>query len=306
MNFANINFFMHEALANCRRAGLMTFITVSTIAVALLMMGGFLLATMNMESFMARLQDEAMVTLFLRPGTLQREAGSTRMQVLGMPEVTKVQVIGPEQAAKELFSDPQDRKIIDLALEGGKNPLPITLRLKLRSGNDLEPLLAKVKRLPNVESVSYGKEAFKQFQGLSDLLWLGSLLVIILLGLSSLFIVFNTVRLTLFMRREEIVIMKLVGATNWFIRWPFIIEGFIQGLLGAVLALLLLLGTYRFMLARLGGMIPFFHFDMDSVNLLKLSLKLLMMGIVLGISGSLLSLRDLHAFTRSSASKDGG
>ena len=284
---------------------MMTFITVSTIAVALLMMGGFLLATMNMESFLAQLQDEAMVTVFLRPEALLREISATRMQIVSMQEVTKVEIISPEQASRELFSDPEDQKLIGLALESGENPLPTTLRLKLRSGNDLEALLKKVRPLNNVESVSYGKEAFKQFQGLSDLLWAGSLLVIILLGMSSLFIVFNTVRLTLFMRREEITIMKLVGATNWFIRWPFIIEGLVQGLLGAILAQLLLIGSYRFILIRIAGMLPFFHFSMDNVHLFKLALKLLMMGIILWLSGSLLSLRDLNSFSQTPGSKEG-
>ncbi|NLI78839.1 MAG: ABC transporter permease [Candidatus Riflebacteria bacterium] len=298
MGFDSLVFFCSEALTNLRRAGVMTFVTVSTIAVALLLMGTFLLATMNMEFFLDRLQEEAMVTAFLVPGTASDRVSALKLQVTGFEEVSDVTVVTPEAAARELFTDPADQNLLQIGLGEGNNPLPYTIRMKVRSAADLPGLLAKLKAMPQVESVGYGEEAFRQFQGLSQLLWIGSVLVIILLGLSSLFIVYNTVRLTLFMRREEVVIMKLVGATNWFIRWPFIIEGFIHGLLGAALALVLLLFGAPFIMARLAALVPFFTFDLAAAHLFKLSIKLCLMGIVLGISGSLLSLRDLNAFGR--------
>lgn len=298
MGFDSLVFFFSEALTNLRRAGMMTFVTVSTIAVALLLMGTFLLASMNMEAFLARLQEEAMVTAFLIPGTASDRVSALKLQITAFEEVTDVTVVTPEAAARELFSDPADQKLLEVGLGEGTNPLPYTIRMKVRSSHDLPALIEKVKGLPQVESVSYGEEAFRQFQGLSNLLWIGSLLVIILLGLASLFIVYNTVRLTLFMRREEVIIMRLVGATNWFIRWPFVIEGFLHGLLGAAIALVILAFGTPFIMARLAALVPFFRFEPGAVALVKLSVKLCLMGVVLGISGSLLCLRDLSAFGR--------
>lgn len=298
MGFDSLVFFFSEALTNLRRAGVMTFVTVSTIAVALLLMGTFLLASMNMESFLARLQEEAMVTAFLVSGTASDRVSALKLQITAFEEVTDVTVVTPEAAARELFSDPADQKLLEIGLGEGTNPLPYTIRMKVRSSHDLPALIEKVKGLPQVESVSYGEEAFRQFQGLSNLLWIGSLLIIILLSLASLFIVYNTVRLTLFMRREEVIIMRLVGATNWFIRWPFVIEGFLHGLLGAAIALVILAFGTPFIMARLAALVPFFRFEPGAVALVKLSVKLCLMGVVLGISGSLLSLRDLNAFGR--------
>ncbi len=298
--FASLNFFLQEALSNCRRAGMMTLVTLSTIAVALLLMGVFLLASLNIESFLSRLQDEAMVTAFLQPTASREQANSLKLKITEFEEVNDIQLITPEMAARELFSNPDDRNLLNIGIASGTNPLPTTLRLKIRSSHDLETLLKKLKGQLLVESVSYGEEAFRQFQGLSELFWIGSLIIIILLGLSSLFIVFNTVRLTLILRRDEIVIMKLVGATNWFIRWPFIIEGVIQGILGAVLAVVLLIVSYKFIMVRLAVMVPFFTMDIGFSQVLKLSIKLLLMGILLGVSGSLLSLRDLDVFKRES------
>lgn len=298
MSVDSLVFFCSEAMTNLRRAGLMTFVTVSTIAVALLLMGTFLLATMNMEFFLDRLQEEAMVTAFLVPGTASDRVNALKLQITELEEVTQVSVITPEAAGRELFTSPDDQKLLQIGLAEGGSPLPYTIRMKIRSSQDLQSLLAKLRAFPLVESVGYGEEAFRQFQGFSQLLWIGSVLIIILLGLSSLFIVYNTVRLTLFMRREEIVIMKLVGATNWFIRSPFLIEGFIQGVLGAAIAMVLLVFGSQFIMARLAVLIPFFKFDLALAHLAKLSVKLFLMGIVLGISGSLLSLRDLNAFGR--------
>jgi len=298
MSVDNLTFFISEAVTNLRRAGLMTFVTVSTISVALLLMGTFLLATMNMEFLLDRLQEEALVTAFLVPGAAIDKVNALKLQITGFDEVTRVDVVTPEAAGRELFSNSDDRNLLQIGLAEGENPLPYTIRMKVRSSHDLQPLLARLRSFPLVESVGYGEEAFRQFQGLSQLLWIGSILVIVLLGLSSLFIVYNTVRLTLFMRREEILIMKLVGATNWFIRSPFLIEGLIQGVLGAAIAMILLVFGSQFIMARLAVLIPFFKFELGAGHMVKLSVKLLMKGIVLGISGSLLSLRDLNVFGR--------
>jgi cell division transport system permease protein len=163
----------------------------------------------------------------------------------------------------------------------------------------LKPLLTKLNNEPEIDNVSYGEDLFRQFQGLSDLLWITSLIIVLALGLASLFIVYNTVRLTLFMRREEILIMKLVGATNWFVRGPFMVEGFIQGTFGSLIAILFLFASYKFILAKLTLLTPFFATDIGIDQFFKLSVKLFMMGTILGISGSLLSLRDISRFSKS-------
>jgi len=295
---ASLSFFFTEAVTSCRRAGLMTFITVSTIAVTLLLMGTFLLAATTTEGFLHRLQQESLVTAFLAPEASHGDVNALKLRLAEFEEVERAEIVWPEAALRELFSDASDRDLLQIGLASESNPLPPTIRIKMRGSHDLQPLLAKLKGLSPIESVSYGEDAYRQFQGLSELIWLGSMLVILLLGLASLFIVYNTVRLTLYMRREEIVIMKLVGATNWFIRWPFVIEGVIQGIVGAILASLMLFLSYKFILARLAVLVPFFAVQVGFGYLFKLSVKLMMMGIVLGISGSLLSLRDLNSFCR--------
>lgn len=296
--WASWRFFLREALINCRRAGMIGVATVSTIAVSLLMTGGFMLASQTVESFIARLQVEALVTAFLAPGTGPEAAQEVRARVLLFDEVAEVELIPPSQALRELFLDPNDHRLLQESLGSQSNPLPYTLRLRLKRASDLQQLLARLRNISLVEDVAYGKEALQEFQGFSELLFSGSVLMVILLGSGSLFIVANTVRLTLLMRREEIEIMRLVGATNWFIRWPFILEGLIHGLAGALIAIVLLLIGHRFVVARLAILIPFFKLHLQSIPIAKLAVKMAMLGLVLGMAGSLISLRDLRSFSR--------
>lgn len=299
MSLANFSFFMSEATTNLKRSAMMAFITVSTIGIALIMMGAFLLATMNMESFLEQMRSEALVTAYLHKNVSITDAKTLSLRLTSLDEIENIDVVTPEQAARELFSNPDDQQLLQIGITKESNPLPTTLRIKLKSGSQLQSVLTKVKSEPMIDNFSYGEDLFQQFQGLSHLLWLSSLIIVVMLGMASLFIVYNTVRLTLFMRREEIVIMKLVGATNWFVRGPFIVEGFIQGLIGSVLAIVILFSSYRFVLAKLSELIPFFSADIGLEQLFKLAAKLLMMGIVLGISGSLLSLRNISKFSKS-------
>ncbi len=305
MSLSNFKFFLVEALTNLRKSGVMSFITISTIGIALIMMGTFLLATMNMEGFLSQMQSEALVTAYLKKTADADSANTLSLRLTSMDEVEKIQVVTPEQAAKELFSDPNEQQLLQIGITAEENPLPTTLRIKVRNGANLSNLLDKLKNEPLIDTFSYGEELYRQFEGLSRLLWITSLVVIILLGLASLFIVYNTVRLTLFMRREEIIIMKLVGATNWFVRGPFIVEGLIQGVFASTLAVFVLFLTYNFVLTKLAELIPFFTTDVNLDQLVKLAIKLFMMGVVLGVSGSLISLRDINKFSRSTALYEG-
>lgn len=305
MSLSNLKFFIIEAITNIRRSGIMAFITMSTIAIALLMMGTFLLATMNMEGFLDQMQSEALVTAYLKKNVDVDSAQTLSLRLTAFDEVEKIQVVSPEDAARELFSDPNEQQLLQIGITADENPLPTTLRIKVRSGSDLSSLLEKLKNESMIDTFSYGEELYQQFEGMSRLLWGSSLVVIILLGLASLFIVYNTVRLTLYMRREEIIIMKLVGATNWFVRGPFIVEGFIQGILASTVAVILLFMSYNFVLGKLTELIPFFTMDVGIDQLVKLAIKLFMMGVVLGISGSLISLRDISKFSKSTALYEG-
>ena len=298
MLFPKLNFFISEALISIRRSLLTTFITVTTIAIALTLMGAFLFTTMNLEAFLNQMQSEAIVTIYINKDFTYSEVERFRNKLEKMPDVANAITITPEQAAQELFSNPDDQRLLQIGLSPAENPLPITLRVYFKDTSKIKQFVSQIKKDPIIDSISYGEELFEKFSGMSKLLWYVSIIIVILLGLSSMFIVYNTVRLTFFMRREEIIIMKLVGATDWFVRGPFIVEGLIEGLLGSVIATVLLLSGYKLVMAKLSQLIPFFSTGLTIEQLFKLTVKLFMMGLILGVVGSLLSLRDIKRFSK--------
>lgn len=298
MLFPKLTFFINEALTSLRRSLLTTFITVTTIALALTLMGAFLFTTMNLEAFLNQMQAEAIITAYISKDISYGEVERFRYKLDKLPEVSKAETITPEEAAKELFSDPDDKRLLQIGLSPAENPLPITVRIYLKDPARIKQFVSQIKKEPIIDSLSYGEELFEKFSGMSKLLWYVSIFIVILLGLSSMFIVYNTVRLTFFMRREEIIIMKLVGATDWFVRGPFIVEGFIEGFLGSIIATVLLLSGYKIVMAKLSQLIPFFSTGLTIEQLFKLTAKLFMMGLILGVVGSLLSLRDIKQFSK--------
>lgn len=299
MFLSKLAFFITEALTSLRRSILTTFITVSTIAIALTLMGAFLFTTMNLEAFLNQLQSEAIVTVYIGNNISYGEIEAFRGKVERMPDVASAQTITPEQAAKELFSDPDDQRLLQIGVTPAENPLPITVRVYLKDPGKIKQVVEQIKKEPIIDNISYGEELFEKFSGMSRLLWYVSIAVVLLLGLSSMFIVYNTVRLTFFMRREEIVIMKLVGATDWFVRGPFIVEGLLEGFFASIIATVVLLSGYKLVVAKLAELIPFFGAGLTFEQLFKLTSKLFMMGLVLGVVGSLLSLRDIRRFSKS-------
>jgi cell division transport system permease protein len=298
MSFAKLTFFFTEAITNLKRSVLTTFITISTIAIALTMMGAFLFITMNLEAFLHQMQADAFVTVYLKKEAILAECYAFNLRIADMEEVADAKVVTPDEAVKELFADPDEQKLLQIGVTQDDNPLPTTIRIKLKDPVFLQPLLDKIKNEPLVDNLGYGEELYEQFKGLSGLLWHLSLAVVILLGAASMFIVFNTVRLTLFMRKEEVIIMKLVGATDWFVRGPFVIEGLLEGFFGSIIAAIVLLSSYHLVVGKFEELVPFFGMAISFDQLVKLTIKLFMMGLVLGAVGSLISLRDIKQFSK--------
>lgn len=298
MSVANLTFFFAEAFTSLKRAGITAVITVSTIAIALIMMGSFLLVSMNLDSFLQQMQSQASITAYLHSDASDEDISTLCLKLANFKEIEDIVVITPQQAAQELFSDSTDQQLLQIGITEENNPLPTTLRIIPAPSTEITPVLQALDADIFVENYSYGEDLFEQFNSLSKFLWSASSFVILLLAIVSLFVVYNTVRMTLFTRREEIIIMKLVGATNWFVRGPFIVEGFIQGVIASILATLILYSGYGFALRHFSALVTFFDTTVTSQEVIKLSTKLFLMGIILGVSGSLISLRNIARFSR--------
>ncbi|MFQ5912265.1 MAG: cell division protein FtsX [Nitrospinota bacterium] len=284
-------YFLREAVRGMREGGGAPLVAIATIFISLLFLGGFLLALSNLTRPLDEWGEQIRVVVYLKEGLNDSALEELRGDLAALDGVSEVRLISKEQALKDFRRYLGGRAEMLDGLE--PNPLPASLVLGLRpekrTARFAAQLAAFVRDRKGVEGVDYGRawvESFERF--VRELGWV-IVGIGLLLGLGIVLIVSNTIRLALYSRREEIEIMDLVGATPSFIRSPFLVEGFLEGLSGAGLSLASLYLLYRLVLLRAAQSFP--GIGPEAVTFLEpgLSIGLLGLGTFLGVLGSFLS-----------------
>ena len=234
-----VDYFFKETFQGLRRNGLVAFAAVSTAFIALFLLGGALLVGKEVNLLIAKTEANVEVSVFL-----QDTISSTQQQHLGdllnnMPEVASVHYESKAEAYrrfKHLFANqPQ------LVQSVGPDALPASFRVKLKDPEKFQVVAARLTSQPGIDKIVDQRDVLKRLFAITRVFRVGVFAVALIMLIASAALIMNTVRMAVFARRKEIGIMRLVGATNWFIRAPFIIEGVIEGLLGSVAAIVGLL-----------------------------------------------------------------
>jgi cell division transport system permease protein len=241
-----LRYIVEDALTNIRRSGWGGAASIGTIAVSFVIVGIFLIITGNLGALVADWKDQFQVTVFLEDGITGEQLALLRKRVQSERAVKGMTYTSKAEALQQFKRELQGRESL---LDGlGENPIPASLQIRVHEAfqtpEALKQLAASLERLEGVEDVMYGQEWVDRVGSVIQMLRLLGLSVGVALGVASLLIVSNTIRLAVYARTEEIEVMRLVGATRLHIRAPFLLEGMIQGTLGAGLALALLFGAY--------------------------------------------------------------
>lgn len=284
-------FQLREALDGIRRTSVMNVATVTTVALSLAILGGFLLGLRNLNQALDGLQSAYELTVFLRPETDEATRQLLLKNLTLDRDVASVTFVSKQEALAQLERDLQAAGQAVPRLE--RNPLPDAYRVLIKEGTDFPEFRARLASLPGVDEISSGQEWVAKALALVELARAVGLVLVLVLGGASLLIISNTISLTVHSRRDEIEIMQLVGATDWFIRVPFLIEGLIQGITGAVAAVVLLFLGYSFLVGKIHQIAPFLPLITASGELVRLAIQLVLMGMILGLLGALLSLRKI-------------
>lgn len=274
---------------------LTSLLTVFTISVSLLVFTLFLLTLENLRGVVSSTRSDFSLVLYLREGYDSKALDQLRAELEDLPEVKEVKFRDKTQALEAFRKELGEQAAILEGLENS-NPLPASLEVRFRSHAALErsfdEYAERFAKKPIVEQIDYSRALIHRLSGLLSLFrWAGTLLVLLMLVMTS-FIITNTIRLALYAHREEIEIMKLVGATDWFVRAPYIIEGFVQGLIGSVGSIVLaylFLVIFRESLADneiLGAFIP----QLEFLSFFSL-LIVIVSGVLVGAAGSFLAVR---------------
>jgi len=293
-----LGYFTRKALANLRSNRLVTLITICTITLALLIISLFMLIYVNMEGTIEQWSRKVAVTVYFDKEPLPQELSALKNRISGLPGTESVQYVSREEALKKFRSRLKGQESL---LEGvSADILPssfeISLKKEFRSTDSVNLYVSRLKHVPGIGEVQYGEEWVKKFLSFFQFIRILGLMIAGFLILAVLFIVSNTIKLTVLARHDELEILALVGATPFFIKAPFLIEGMLQGAVGAIIAVSILTAGYYSMLANA---VNFLSFNPSDAGLTFLSLPyiaaLIFGGIILGFIGSLVSLKKLIA-----------
>ncbi|HEX9893739.1 MAG TPA: permease-like cell division protein FtsX [Gemmatimonadales bacterium] len=282
-----------EALLSFRRTPILSALSVAAIAFSLFTTGLYALVALNFSNALEGLAERVEIVAFLMRGTPAETVTLASQDIAAFPEVLEVSYVSEDEALvraqRELEEFREAYK--DLAA----NPLPASLEIQLkppyRGAQAVRQVADRLAGFPFIDDVRYGREWVERLDNLRRLASVVQLVIGLTFALVAIAIIGVTIRITVFQRAREIAIMRLVGATNRFIRGPFVLEGALKGILGGGLALLLCWGGYMLFRTGLGTELPDLKFFTPGDMML-----ILLFGTLLGLVGSLVSVgRHLRA-----------
>lgn len=284
-----VGYFMSETVSNIRRNVLLTLAAISTVAISLLLLGVVMVGGDVLQRMLQSWENKVELNVFLRDEITPEQTKDLGAQISGMPEVRKVYFESKQEAFKEYKRMFKESPAITENVD--PDALPASYRIKLKDPKTAEAVAARLKGRPGVDEVQFGGNTVKRL-----LNFIGVVRTILVIGIAltlgaAILLIANTIRLAIYARRKEIGIMKLVGATNWFIRVPFIFEGMSQAAFGAIAATVMIYLGKIFGLDRLQKAILFVPMTVGSGTILKIFLTLLGVGVLIGAIGSALALR---------------
>ncbi|NTW71943.1 MAG: ABC transporter permease [Eubacteriaceae bacterium] len=271
----------------------MSIASIFSVIAALVILGIFLVIAMNIRHITSDIESKLELKVFLEKGVTEATRTNVEDLLKANSQISEVVFESKDDALNNMSDNLEGYSGI---LQGLKddNPLPESFVVKVKDSGNIKAVNDYALTIDGVDYVNYGKtyvDALMKFNEFTNML---SVVVLVILTTISIFIIYNTIKLTVFSRRKEISIMKYVGATNWYIRIPFIIEGSVLGITGALLAVLVVRNVYYYMLGAFSGNTPLLMgatFAPASAVLPTITLYFIIYGVVVGSVGSLFSIR---------------
>ena len=290
MKLRTSEYFVQEVLRSLRRNNWMSFASIGTVAVSLFVLGVFLLLVLNMNRMASTLESQVQISVYLEDGLKEADRKDIATDIEALQGIESITYVDKDEAKTRLEERLGDQKYLLDAL-GDKNPLPDSFEVVVKSPDLVETAAKAIDRMDGVQEAKYGQDVIEHLFAITRLIRIFGLVLMVLLAGATLFIISNTIRLTVFARRKEIAIMKYVGATDWFIRWPFLLEGMVLGFVGGVIAAVALRSFYAAMAAKITDTLTFFPLMPQYPSMNYITVALLLTGMAIGALGSALSLK---------------
>ena len=290
MKLSTSEYFIKEVYTSFKRNIWMTLASIFTVVLSLFILGFFSIVILNLNKMADTLESQVQISVYLKDDLSQEEIDETKETLSKIEGLQDIKFTTREEAMKNFKERLGDQQFLLDALDD-TNPLPDSFSLTVTSPQQVKTIADTAAALDSVESASYSQDIINHLFNLTHLIRLIGIALIILLTGAAIFIISNTIRLTVFARRKEIAIMKYVGATDWFIRWPFLLEGICLGFIGGGLATIFLYIVYNQVTQEIYEAMAFFPLIPQHPFINYISLAILVAGIIIGALGSTISLK---------------
>ena len=289
MKLSSLGYLLKEGARNIWSNRTMSFASVGVLVSCLLLTGAAVLFSMNIDSAMQSVEGSNSITVYCTQGLPTLKAVQVGEQIKNLDNISECELVPKDQAVEEMLDMLGDNGTVLQGLMGEDNFLPDAYRISLTDLSKYEETAAQITAIEGVEKIIDYSDIANQLTQLDDMVTTVCFWIILLLGVVSLFIIANTIRVALFSRRVEISIMKSVGATNWFVRVPFIVEGLLIGLVSGGLASIILNLAYDSVMSSLSVLSFFTPLPLGPYRM-RIVLIFLLAGSAFGVLGGLISI----------------
>lgn len=295
-NGGSMGYLTKEGFRNVWVNRLMSVASIAVLMSCLVMMGSAFMVLVNVQSIMNEIESQNVVMVYMKTEATQEQVQQTKREILATDNVGNCEYVDKETAFKQQIEElGTDATYFD----GIENPLPDLFKVSINDMTKFDTTVSKLEKLSNVDSVRDNKDVASTLIQIRRTVTYISVGIIAVLLVISLFIIANTVRITMFSRRLEINIMKSVGATNWFIRWPFIIEGMVLGAISGIVSLGVVWGIYKLLEPTVTSLFAMISKGFVIVSFETYALYLLAAFVVIGvISGGVGSLISVQKYLK--------
>lgn len=297
MKFSTIGYFISDAFKSLKRNRTISIASIATVLTTLFIFGAFLLTALNVKNGVTDVQDKVEVKVFLKDDSTKEQKDAIEAKLNEVKGIKDVEFESKDEAFAKMEGSSDYNKEILAGYSKENNPLPASYIVRLENPEVASSVESAMKTdnkyIDGVEDVGNDQELIGTINSFVKIInTVGLVLGVVFVGV-SLFLIVNTIKITVYSRRREVGIMKFVGATDWFIRWPFVIEGIIIGLVGGVLSTLLLFAGYNSLYEKIVSSSSLYmpQFIKPMYILTTMSWQFILAGIVIGAIGSVIALR---------------
>lgn len=290
MKIYNFCYLLKEGLRNLKGNRTMTIASVAVLVSCLILTGAATLFSFNIGLAMESIEGNNSITVYLQEGMPTLESVQIGEQLRAIDNVAECEFVSKDDALESMMELLGDDGTVLEGLTGSENFLPDAYDISMKDLTQYDQTIADIKAVEGVDHITDYSDIANKLTQLDNLVTMVGFWVVLLLGVVSLFIIANTVRVTMYSRRMEISIMKSVGATNWFVRWPFIVEGVIIGLVAGIVASVLLFVLYNSVMQVISGIAAFFTPVPMSKLLLPYTIAFMVVGAAFGALGGAISI----------------